>query len=104
MFFFVELFHNFDDKKIESVFVIHQVQGPSQSQYVFAKSNRAHEQGRVRFRLNKRFQPSFTPACKIFAPTVFFEYTNQDHPDNYSNESLFNIFLLTKSLRAPPVV
>lgn len=104
-FFCVELLHNFDpDKKLETASA--NIQSPvqtSQNHFV-VKSKRSGSQGKFNFRLNKRFQPSFIPAHNPAAPEVFVEFAIRKYNNTYSNASLSNIFLLIRSLRAPPVV
>ncbi len=52
--------------------------------------------------LNKRFQPAATPACNAIVIPVNAEYIEKSYSYIFSSEALFNVFLLTQSLRAPP--
>ena len=104
LFFSVELFHNFDsDKKPDANFASVAIAPQLQTQST-SKCKKHSVPVKTNFRLNKRFQPSFFPSEFIFAPDVLIEYVERNYSINYSNASPANIFLLTKSLRAPPVV
>jgi hypothetical protein len=105
LFFSVELFHNFDsDKKSETSIASVATVAQSQSFSAASKCKKHNPLPKTNFRLNKRFQPSFIPSEFVFAPEVFVEHVERNYPTTYSNGSLSNIFLLTKSLRAPPIV
>lgn len=105
LFFSVELFHNFEpDKRSGSSIATIAIAGKSQLQNAPSNCKKGSSHPKTNFRLNKRFQPSFIPSEFVFAPNAVVDYVQCNYFTNYSNGSLSNIFLLTKSLRAPPVV
>jgi len=102
VFFSVELLYNFDSGKKPD-------HHPAMLTFSCAvpdhtvKSNKPMGHDPTHFRLNKRFHPSFIASGNIIAPDIFAGYINRNYSGNYSSESLFNIFLLGQSRRAPPV-
>jgi hypothetical protein len=98
LFFFVELRHNFD----ANLFVYPSCKTPSNHSLI--KYNKPPAQVTINLRLSKRFHPSFLSTEVRSAKELFIEHKDQKFTDNYSGDFLFNIFLLTKSLRAPPIV
>ena len=98
LFFLAELLHNFDANLI-----IYSA-GKTHSHHSLTKYNRPPEQVKISFRLNKRFQPSFIPSEFYFSKEISIEYSDHKYRSICSSESLFDIFLLTKFLRAPPFV
>jgi hypothetical protein len=98
LFFSVELLYNFDTN-ITVIFA-----GKSPSHHPVIKCNKSGDQVTLNFRLNKRFQPSFIPAGPSFPAAGVIEHNDRNYEGSYSSESILNIFLLTQSLRAPPVV
>lgn len=98
LFFLVELRHNFDT----NLLLYPSCKTPSHHSLI--KYNKPPAQVKINLRLNKRFHPSFLSAEVGASKEVLVEHKDQKFANNYSGESLFNIFLLTKSLRAPPLV
>jgi hypothetical protein len=98
LFFLVELRYNFDT----NLFVYPSSKTPSYHSLI--KYNKPPAQVKINLRLNKRFHPSFISAEVGASKEVLVEHKDQKFANNYSRVSLFNIFLLTKSLRAPPLV
>jgi hypothetical protein len=105
LFFFVELFHNFDCFKTINLGSFEFAVGRQSPLHAgSSKCKAGGSSPKINFRLNKRFQPSFVPSRFVVAPQVHIEYAERNYCGRYSSEPLSNIFLLTKSLRAPPVV
>jgi hypothetical protein len=98
LFFLVELLYNFDTNL--TVYP----SGKTAVHHSVIKYNNPPAQVKINLRLNKRFHPSFISAEIGPSKEVFIEHPDREFIYNYSGESLVNIFLLTKSLRAPPVV
>lgn len=98
LFFLVELRHNFD----ANLFVYASCKTPSHHSLI--KYSKPPAQVKINLRLNKRFHPSFLSTEVGSAKELFIEHTDQKFTENDSGDFLFNLFLLTKSLRAPPIV
>jgi len=96
-FFLVQLLYNFD------TYLVVYPSGKTACHHSLIKYNTPPAQVKINLRLNKRFHPSFISAELAGSKEVLID-TDRKFKLNYSGESPFNIFLLTKSLRAPPVV
>jgi hypothetical protein len=104
LFFLVQVLYNFDiaDKKLNSNLAIHSVHNSKSHTSVAAKHS--NKENKINIRLNKRFHPSFTPVYDVISLQVPIKHIEKNYIGDYSSESLFDVFLLTQSLRAPPVV
>jgi len=101
LFFSVELLHNFDSEKSANQVSFRVEQLPNTS---IAKPAKRRQEVQFKIRLNKRFQPSYIPSSIVVATRIFRVDSDHDRPTNYSAEPVLDLSLLTKSLRAPPVV
>ena len=98
LFFLAELHYNFDANLVVAFAT------NTHSYHSVRKYNKPPGQVNTSFRFNKRFQPSFIPAEFCVSKEIPIEHGDRLYPAICSSESLLNIFLLTKSLRAPPRV
>jgi len=101
LFFSVELLHNFDSEKSvkQASFRVEQLPNTS-----IAKPAKRRQEVQFKVRLNKRFQPSYIPSPIVVTTRIFSVNNDRERPTNYCDEPVLDLSLLTKSLRAPPVV
>lgn len=105
-FFFVQLLFNFDfsvyQKSNDSTSFTESIQNTNSKQHILKQAKTSIAKNNIR--LNKRFEPKSIGDCDFPVVVLFVKYTSQISSGAYYGTAVLRSFLLTQSLRGPPVI